>query len=122
MYFTCSKASAFPWEYSWRQPRAMTSEAPGAPRATVVTSHFGNHLPSRPLIAAPANGRIGMSQRSWRNMSALPAHQDHAVDVDGAPLADAADEEREPHRGLGGGHRHHEEDDHLTGVRPELAR
>ena len=42
----------------------MSSEAPGAARATKVTSHFGNHFPSRPLTAAPAKGRIGMSQSS----------------------------------------------------------
>src|ERR1700712_1856124 len=123
-YFTCSKApfGKVPWTYSQRQPRASRSERSGAPTPTAVTRALGNFLPRRPLIAAPASGRIGMSQSSSSMSGLLPLHQIQAVDVDGAPLAEDGDEEREPHRGLGGGDRHHEEDDQLTGVVPPLPR
>src|SRR3989442_398672 len=99
----------------------MTNDARTAEQAmSPTTRRDRKRAPRRPFTAKPAKGRSGTSQSRCSIMS--PAHQAGVLHVGREAPAEQRDDDGEPDGGLGRGHRHDEEDEHLTGHRLVVVR
>src|SRR5690606_11469345 len=97
------------------------------PTATVVTTCFSERRPTVPLCSAPKIGSRTMGRRMcWMsNDIRIPVRRAvrqevRSIALDGLPEAEEADEDREADRRFGGGHRDHEEREHLALMVPGL--
>src|ERR1041384_2026374 len=104
------------WSSGQNTMYAETMNArPTAATAMVWMVCFENRRPKVRLISAPSSGSAGIHARIGRGPSCrfaasmLVPERGEAVDLDVAPAAEDCDDDREPHRRLGGGHGDHDE-------------
>src|SRR4051812_35291970 len=88
------------------------------PIATAVTTGFARRRPNRPLIAAPASGNAGMSQRRIF----LVFKCIHFVDLQRIAILENCQDDAQSDRGFSSGYNHDEEREDVSIHLPELIR
>src|SRR5574341_1212480 len=96
---------------------ATSNDSPAAPQATMPTHFSPRYRPKARLMSNPATGKRTM--RGTR-LNILSLQLIDVVHADALLGAEDGDDQRQPHRHLGGGHRHHEEHEHLPRKLHEL--
>src|ERR1051326_4585302 len=118
------KVASTTCESWWRKPihaNAIQDRTIETNSRVVVTSSEGRGpmaRPNRPAMAQPSSGRKTIAWYIAR--SAL--HHAHVFDPDRAAIAVIGDENGEADRGLGGGHREHDQREHLADQIAEMRR
>src|SRR5262245_23821197 len=88
---------------------AMPKEKAIAPVASSPDTTLGRRLPSAAFTTKPSNGNSGI-----RYSTQSPLERCERVRREHFLVPEHGDHDSEAHRGLGGGHRHHEEHDDLA--------
>src|SRR5690242_13225244 len=104
---------------------ASANATPTTPGATSATS-FRARSPAHTANRNPASGSAGISHSvadgtTEASLIGSPAEHRQLVGVDGRAVPERRDDDGEADGRLRGGDRHHEEDDHLSFDRAELA-
>src|SRR5687767_10439245 len=107
---------------SWPQAQADRPNAPAiaAHPTTAACVRLNHRMPNRPLSAAPAAGRRGMSQSSVIDGS--PPQHVHLVEIDRLLVAVEREDDPQSDGRLGGGDGDDEDREHLPGGVVKLVR
>src|SRR5580765_3563177 len=88
-------------------------------QATPPETDFGSRFPRKALTRNPARGSSGISASTAAAVPS-PLQAGKRLGVQRLPMAEQCDDDGEAYGRFGGGHGHHEEDDHLPVHRGEL--
>src|ERR1039458_2266682 len=83
------------------------------PMANALTTPLEKRRPNSRSIRTPPSGSMGMSQCCIGRMSVL--HRVEVVDIQGFPVLENGQNNRQAARGFGRRHHHHEEREQMSG-------